>query len=412
MAAWPQPAVRAVGDCSVGGFLGVAGGFTPHGRRRFCEPPPAVSPRPASSRRFPLPAAAGSASHDLPPVVSQLRVAPREPPAASQPRASPGRRDPDPEFSAVHPVRFFLHPTIEAVPIGRKFQMVVVIIKVKIVVELNRRRRGRPGLLSGLAAAFSPAGIRTFGRRGCGGLDCWGLLLLDNWSFVIYFNLFQKTEPAPPLRSIAAGHRFGALVLDSFALLLFDGDGRLAAATGRQHLPQQRGEILVGTIGGRTIAILINRLLDLPRQREQGGRHRADTRRRSTPRPAGPRYPACGKSPAGHGQEGHGRVQGVQRQHAADKLVPLVVHVVEVAGTQRVQARFQLDDLDAMPAIDHGGELAVGTEVIRAGVTARRQLLRANSAASRAVRTSSRSRQSNPRDRGSNGARVGPDWSP
>ena len=55
--------------------------------------------------------------------------------------------------------------------------------------------------------------------------------------------------------------------------------------------------------------------------------------------------------------------------------VPLVVRVVEVAGTERVQARFQLDDLDAMPAIDHGGKLAVGTKVIRAGITARRQLL-------------------------------------
>ena len=55
--------------------------------------------------------------------------------------------------------------------------------------------------------------------------------------------------------------------------------------------------------------------------------------------------------------------------------MPLVVGVVEVARTQRVQARFQLDDLDAMPAVDHGGELAVGTKVIRAGITARRQFL-------------------------------------
>ena len=110
--------------------------------------------------------------------------------------------------------------------------------------------------------------------------------------------------------------------------------------------------------------------------------------------------------PAGHGQERHRRIELVQRQHAADELVPLVAAVVHVAVGEHVQPRLEFDDLDAVAAVDHGRELGVGAEVVRAGVAAGGQFL--GGIVGRLARSaeSSNSRQSSPRERGSAGTTL------
>ena len=108
--------------------------------------------------------------------------------------------------------------------------------------------------------------------------------------------------------------------------------------------------------------------------------------------------------PAGHRQKRHRRIQSVQRQHAAEELVTLVLRVVQVAVAERVQPGRQLGHGDAIAAIDHRRILVVGTKIIGPRIAAAGKFLDGALDGVAGLRRSNRSRHSSPRDRGSNGA--------